>query len=162
MKTKTKNNKGFSLVELIIVITIMAVLTAILAPQFLKYVERSRVARDETNIEIVVRAVQTVMADEETYKAVAMPSGGKIDVSYASSLTSPPKGNIMVSILQPSANPAGAAKLAEELAEVLGGTYASGYIETDSPFVSQQYKNGIQLTVTFGDNHAVTFEWTAN
>ena len=41
-----KNNKGFSLVELVITIAIMAVLIAILAPLFVKYVEQSRRSRD--------------------------------------------------------------------------------------------------------------------
>ena len=34
--TRKKNNKGFSLIELVIVITIMAILTALLAPQLLR------------------------------------------------------------------------------------------------------------------------------
>lgn len=37
-----KDNKGFSLVELIIVIAIMVALVAMLAPQFVKYVSKSR------------------------------------------------------------------------------------------------------------------------
>ena len=41
-----KDNKGFSLVELIIVIAIMAVLVGVLAPQFIKYVEQSRRSSD--------------------------------------------------------------------------------------------------------------------
>ena len=41
-----KDNKGFSLVELIIVIAIMAVLVGVLAPLFIKYVEQSRRSRD--------------------------------------------------------------------------------------------------------------------
>ncbi len=41
-KQKSLTNKGFSLVELIIVIAIMAVLVGVLAPQFIKYVEQSR------------------------------------------------------------------------------------------------------------------------
>ncbi len=36
------NNKGFSLIELIIVIAIMAVLLVILVPSYLRYVERTR------------------------------------------------------------------------------------------------------------------------
>lgn len=37
-----KNNKGFSLVELIIVIAIMVALVAVMAPTFIKYVQKSR------------------------------------------------------------------------------------------------------------------------
>lgn len=45
-KQKSLNNKGFSLVELIIVIAIMAVLVGVLAPQFIKYVEQARRGKD--------------------------------------------------------------------------------------------------------------------
>ncbi len=69
--TKMKNNKGFSLVELIIVIAIMAVLIGVLAPQFIKYVERSRESTDLQNIEEVKTAVETYVADhgEDTLPA---------------------------------------------------------------------------------------------
>ncbi|MBO4608813.1 MAG: prepilin-type N-terminal cleavage/methylation domain-containing protein [Lachnospiraceae bacterium] len=46
MGKEMKENKGFSLVELIIVIAVMAVLIAVLAPLFIKYVEQSRRSRD--------------------------------------------------------------------------------------------------------------------
>lgn len=50
-----KDNKGFSLVELIIVIAIMVALVAMLAPQFVKYVQRSRDA-------VVSSAAEDVLA----------------------------------------------------------------------------------------------------
>lgn len=52
-----RNNKGFSLVELIIVIAIMAVLVAVLAPQLLKYIEKSRVTSDKSLLHTINSAV---------------------------------------------------------------------------------------------------------
>lgn len=64
MKNEKKlNNKGFSLVELIIVIAIMAVLIAVLAPQYMRYVERGRAASDRDNVQAIVSALQVHAAD---------------------------------------------------------------------------------------------------
>lgn len=62
---KKMNNKGFSLVELIIVIAIMVVLIAVLAPQYLKYVEKSRVASDQTSVVEYINAMQVLAADPD-------------------------------------------------------------------------------------------------
>lgn len=63
MEKKKMNDKGFSLVELIIVIAIMAILIGVLAPQYLKFVERSRKSTDVQNVDEVVRAVEIYLAD---------------------------------------------------------------------------------------------------
>lgn len=68
--TKRKNNKGFSLVELIVVIAIMAVLMAVLAPAMLRYVEKSRVQKDESAVSEAANAAQLALADESVYKKV--------------------------------------------------------------------------------------------
>ncbi|MBO4894972.1 MAG: type II secretion system protein [Clostridia bacterium] len=49
-----KNNRGFSLVELIIVVAIMVALVALLAPQFVKYITKSRDAVIKTAAEDVL------------------------------------------------------------------------------------------------------------
>ena len=58
-----KNNKGFSLVELIIVIAIMAVLVGVLAPTYLQYVEKSKKANDVSTIDTIVNAVEIAAID---------------------------------------------------------------------------------------------------
>lgn len=55
LRKNSTENKGFSLVELIIVIAIMVALVAMLAPQFVKYVSKSRDA-------VITRAAEDVLA----------------------------------------------------------------------------------------------------
>lgn len=62
---KKTNNKGFSLVELIVVIAIMAVLVGVAAPTFTKYVEQSRRSTDIQNAEAIKTAMLAAMADGE-------------------------------------------------------------------------------------------------
>lgn len=62
---KQKNNKGFSLVELIVVIAIMAVLVGVLAPQLIRYVEKSREATDIQNCDSIATTLKTYFADQE-------------------------------------------------------------------------------------------------
>lgn len=80
--TKKKNNKGFSLVELIVVIAIMAVLMAVLAPAMLRYVEKSRIQKDKSAVSEAANAAELALGDDTIYeKAVA--TGNKITVTIA-------------------------------------------------------------------------------
>lgn len=58
-----KNNKGFSLVELIIVIAIMAILVGIMAPQLIKYIEKSNVTADQGMLGALESAITYAVTD---------------------------------------------------------------------------------------------------
>ena len=58
-----RNNKGFSLVELIIVIAIMAILVGVMAPQLIKYIEKTNVSSDTQLCDSVKTAMTTAMMD---------------------------------------------------------------------------------------------------
>lgn len=61
---KSLTNKGFSLVELIIVVAIMAVLIGVLAPQYLRYVEKARLQKDNSAIAEVANVIKIAGAEE--------------------------------------------------------------------------------------------------
>lgn len=71
-----KNNKGFSLVELIIVIAIMAILAGALAPALIKYINKSRRSADISNADTIRTAIQTAMSDEDAMVAIGAGTGG--------------------------------------------------------------------------------------
>jgi type IV pilus assembly protein PilA len=66
---KTKKNAGFSLVELIVVIAIMAVLVGVLAPAYLKYVEKSRKSSDVSAISEMMTSANNTASDNEVNMA---------------------------------------------------------------------------------------------
>nr|WP_296158421.1 prepilin-type N-terminal cleavage/methylation domain-containing protein [uncultured Blautia sp.] len=63
---KKKNNKGFTLVELVIVIAILAILVGLLAPQYTKYVEKSKKSADVNNMDELIKAVEVYVIDNAT------------------------------------------------------------------------------------------------
>lgn len=65
------NNKGFSLVELIVVIAIMAVLMGILAPALIGNIEKSRETKDLNALDAVYQAVTHAVSSEAGAKQAA-------------------------------------------------------------------------------------------
>ena len=68
-------DKGFSLIELVIVVAIMAVLIAVLAPQFIRYIEKSKQGKDADAAGVIWRAINIAMADDSIHDRPGAFSG---------------------------------------------------------------------------------------
>ena len=55
-----KNNKGFSLAELIVVVLILGILAVAITPQVMNWIDKSKVAKDENYAGTVATAVESV------------------------------------------------------------------------------------------------------
>ena len=136
-----KNNKGFSLVELIIVVAIMAVLMGILAPQYIRYVEKTRIRTDDSIISDIDKSCQATLSDERFYT----------DAAATVSVTVSNSGVISVTA---GLTNTGSAFLAEV------NTSVYGQATSLNKFKSKAYTQGGSTTLTYTFNTSLS-TWQA-
>lgn len=143
MENRKKNNKGFSLVELIVVIAIMAVLIAVLSPQLIRYVERTRLQRDNSAIAEIANAAKIAGAEEAVNTQLAAAGDTGVTIN-------PGTGNAPANVtytLSGSTNNA----LLEQLNASLGGTIvlsSNTYTTNDAPSLTVRSDDNGNVTVT--------------
>lgn len=63
---KKKNNKGFSLVELIVVVLILGILAVALAPQVMKWVDKAKENSDKNQMKDIESAVNIAISEAQS------------------------------------------------------------------------------------------------
>jgi prepilin-type N-terminal cleavage/methylation domain-containing protein len=83
-KRRTKNTKGFTLIELIVVIAILAILAAIAVPRFTGFTENAREAADKQMVNVVANAALVyAAANNGTIPTMAeLSAGNYIEKTY--------------------------------------------------------------------------------
>lgn len=91
-----KNQKGFSLVELMIVVAIIGILAAIAIPNFQKFQEKARQAEAKSSLSGIFTAEAAFFAEYNTYSArfdsIGYSATGNVtyDAGFAADLGAPP------------------------------------------------------------------------
>ena len=69
--TLVKNKKGFTLIELIVVIVIIGILAAIAVPRFMGAQDRARIGACDSDINIVMKALALYEVERSSYVVAA-------------------------------------------------------------------------------------------
>ena len=64
-----KKNRGFTLIELMIVVAIIAILAAIAIPNFLNFMSKARTAEVKSNLEAIYKAELSYFGEKDRYSA---------------------------------------------------------------------------------------------
>lgn len=124
---KKHNNKGFSLVELIIVIAIIAILTGTFTALFFKYIEKTRVTADNDTINKITSSIKVAITDTNVYDKMGNP----ITIQLTNAKTTVSSGDTY---------------LDQELNSI---------IPRDVALISKVYSGGVELTITKTNNSGI-------
>jgi prepilin-type N-terminal cleavage/methylation domain-containing protein len=79
---RKRNEKGFTLIEVVVVVAVIAILAAVLTPYITKYIDDSRVAKARNEVQVIAAAVTNAYKDLGRWPNKGVGAGADYDVLY--------------------------------------------------------------------------------
>ncbi len=127
-ETRSVFRKGFSLIELLVVVIVVAILSAVSLPQYTKMVEKSRMRDAESKLAMMFQAQRIYRLDWNSYATLA-----QLVPAYM-----PQPNTAQYSFTVPAVAAATFTARATRLA-ASGGKYTGGTIQVDQTFNGNNY-----------------------
>jgi prepilin-type N-terminal cleavage/methylation domain-containing protein len=118
-KLQENDKKGFSLVELIIVMAIMAILVGIVASQVIPYMEKSRQSKDQQQLSSIATSLVSAIAQDSSWDQSVKGSSSSFSLDNLSSATT--------------------SAIQQTFLELEGWTDASGSVKPIASYTKQYY-----------------------
>jgi type IV pilus assembly protein PilA len=97
LRKRIESEKGFTLIEMLIVIIILGILLAIAVPAYLKFRDRANEGAAQANIRAMIPAVEAYNADNSGYANMAIGGATGLQTVYDAALKGPPAVTILSS-----------------------------------------------------------------
>ena len=137
-----KNNKGFTLVELIVVLVILAILAAILVPALLGYIDKAREGQYAEEAHAIFTAVQAYET-EQYAKGEEPDKGFTTDMQkYVNPIVTPTKFNGVSSITYRTKTTSNATNEGSHNKYTVEGMSGLQFQSSDGKFITATLKNG--------------------
>ncbi|WP_424245881.1 prepilin-type N-terminal cleavage/methylation domain-containing protein [Elusimicrobium posterum] len=156
-----KTKKGFTLIELMVVVIIIGILTAIAVPQYLKSVEKGRAAEAITYVNAFSKALNAYYAENDTcdVELRLLPVDVAFNTTSGAALVS---DRFRYYNLSSAANPFVCGIIAEKVVNVTGKSYSIVTYTRDSN-VHADYRGGTfcRAAKTNADGYETCMQLTA-
>jgi type IV pilus assembly protein PilA len=97
LRKRIESEKGFTLIEMLIVIIILGILLAIAVPAYLKFRDRANNSAAQANIRAMIPAVEAFNADNSGYADMHVGGATGLQTVYDAALKGPPAVTILSS-----------------------------------------------------------------